>query len=51
VLFDDELWACATIDGVEIGLVELECARDSVGRLRAKGRFVGSIFSVFRVLS
>ncbi|MFC7029079.1 hypothetical protein ACFQH8_19810 [Halomicroarcula sp. GCM10025710] len=40
----DELWVCATIDGVEIGLVELEGFRDGIRKLRARGQFVALDF-------
>jgi hypothetical protein len=36
-LFNDELFVCATIDGVEIGLVELEGFRDDIRKPRAGG--------------
>ena len=44
VLFDDELWVRATIDGVEIGLVEFEGCRDGIRKLRSRGRFVALDF-------
>ena len=40
----ERLPVCATIDGVEIGLVELECVRDGVGKLRTGCRLVALDF-------
>ena len=44
MLFNDELWVCTTIDGVEIGFVELKGFRDGIRKLRARGRFVALDF-------